>query len=87
MAANAEPQVLDKARAEGRIESILRFIRKKFGSTPKQLESKLNALPVEELDSWPRRVVRATSLEELFDGDIGRNLQPPAMRASLRLPP
>ncbi len=78
----AEPRVINKIRAEsearGKAETILNFIWGKFGSVPKQLESKLYALPAEELGGWIDRVVSATSLDELLGSGKGRRRRAPA---------
>ncbi len=78
----AEPRVINKIRAEsearGKAETILNFIRGKFGSVPKEVEARLDATPAEELGGWIDRVVSATSLDELLGASRRRRRGSPA---------
>ncbi len=86
MILDAETRILNQARAESKAEgraeamaeAVLRFVRGKFGSVPKQLEARLDATPAEELNGWIDRVLSATSLDELLGSGGGRTRRSPA---------
>jgi predicted transposase/invertase (TIGR01784 family) len=64
----------DQLRAEGRAEGevktlrrvLLRLLREKFTTLPVEAEQRIAAANADELDAWTTRVLKASSLNEVF---------------------
>ncbi len=63
---------------KGRNDTIIAFIREKFGPVPEELRNKILGTPEKKIDGWIRRVLNADSLDELIDGRRRRKRKPPA---------
>ena len=63
-----EKKGLEKGREEGRIQTLRRFIARRFGNaalTP-ALDERINAAPLEQLDRWLDAILDAATLEDVF---------------------
>ena len=58
---------LEKGRAEGKAELLLRLLRRKYGKLPAGVTKRLRGAASGDLDRWADRVMTAASLEEVFD--------------------
>lgn len=57
----------ERGRAEGRAEMLAEQLTFKFGTLPSAARSKVGAASAEQLAVWARRVLTASSLDEVFD--------------------
>lgn len=57
---------LERERIEGRIEVLLRQLRKRFGTLPAHIRKKVRAARPADLDRWLDRVLDAGSLAAVF---------------------
>ncbi len=62
-------EVRAEGRAEVKVESILRVVRKRFGVEPSDLEAQLLAASEEKLDDWLDRVLDAPNIDEAMKGN------------------
>jgi hypothetical protein len=56
----------EKLKREGRAETILRLLDKRFGPLPAEIVQRVRAATLPELDRWTDRVLDAKSLAEVF---------------------
>ncbi|WP_225732194.1 MULTISPECIES: hypothetical protein [unclassified Nocardia] len=65
----------DRLRAEGRIEerteTLLDLLQEKFESVPADITDKVHTADPDQLRTWTRRILRATTLDEVFTHQIG----------------
>ena len=59
-------QGLEKGRAEGRAEMLLRQLTERFGVPPAHVEERVRTATVEQLDLWAVAVLTADKLEDVF---------------------
>jgi hypothetical protein len=59
----------DKLRAEGRIETLLRQLTRRFGPLPDRVADRIRAGTPQELDDWTDRILTAATLEAVFAPD------------------
>jgi flagellar biosynthesis/type III secretory pathway protein FliH len=57
---------LEQGRRQGEAELLLRQLRRKFGSVPRKIQTRLRNAQPEQLLEWGERLVTANSLEEIF---------------------
>ncbi len=80
-----EAKGMAKGVAKGKAETFLRQARSKYRRVPKYRAAQVRAASVPQLDIWLGRILTATSLNEVFDGDVGHapavNGAPPSRRA------
>lgn len=55
-----------EGKAEGKAETLLRQLRKRFGPLPPSAEQRLRAGTPEQLDLWTDRILDATSIDGVF---------------------
>lgn len=55
-----------KGRVEGRVDTLRRLLRVRFGELPPELLQRLQNGTEPELERWTERLLRAGSLRELF---------------------
>ena len=58
--------IADQLREEGRIELLMRQVRKRFGEIPPAVEERIRAADRDTLDRWAERILTATTIDELF---------------------
>ena len=60
----------DQLRAQGAAralrETLTDLLREKFTSLPVEVEERIDAAGASELEAWTMRVLKATSLDEVF---------------------
>ncbi len=65
--------IMDKVyqmhQAKGKAEAFLMQARTKFRRVPTARQEQVRAASMRQLDSWMRRILTATSLDAVFDGD------------------
>jgi hypothetical protein len=68
--ARAEGQAEGRAegRAEGQAELLLKLLSLRFGALSPEVEERVRAARVEQLDVWAERVLSAANLQEVLDG-------------------
>jgi flagellar biosynthesis/type III secretory pathway protein FliH len=57
---------LEQGRRQGEAELLLRLLRRKFGSVPRKIQTRLRDAHPEQLLEWGERLLTANSLEEVF---------------------
>jgi hypothetical protein len=62
----AAERALEKGRAEGRAELVLKQLMLKFGALSEEQTQRVRRASVEQLDRWAERVLNARSLAEVF---------------------
>lgn len=60
-----------EGKAEGIAETFLKLARSKFRRVPKEQQAQVRAATLPQLDIWLNRILTATSLNEVFDGEVG----------------
>ncbi len=69
------PKIIDEVRPghlrEGRVEMLLRQMRRKFGELPDEVVARVRGAKIDQLDDWAERLLDAGSRDELFN-DGGR---------------
>ncbi|MBK8259665.1 MAG: DUF4351 domain-containing protein [Polyangiaceae bacterium] len=58
----------EEGLAQGRRTTLLHLIRRKFGSVPPQLATRVEQASSAELETWLDRILTANTLSEIFDG-------------------
>jgi hypothetical protein len=56
----------EQGRRRGEAELLLRLLRSKFGPVPKKIQARLRNAQPEQLLEWGERLVKANSLDEVF---------------------
>ena len=56
----------NKLRAEGRAEILLRQLAKRFGPVPPDVQERVRAASIPDLDRWAETVLTAPTLEAVF---------------------
>jgi flagellar biosynthesis/type III secretory pathway protein FliH len=56
----------EQGRRRGEVELLLRLLRSKFGPVPKKIQARLRKAQPEQLLEWGERLVKANSLDEVF---------------------
>jgi hypothetical protein len=68
-------QGLEQGLEQGRQQEALTFLRRllerRFGQLPGDVETRLTAASLAELEAWGERLLEANSLEAVFTGDNG----------------
>jgi hypothetical protein len=57
---------IEEGRRQGEAELLLRLLRRKFGSVPRKIQTRLRDAQPEQLLDWGERLLTANSLEEIF---------------------
>lgn len=57
-----------ESKAEGRAETLLRQLHKRFGANDDQVTARARAGSTAELDAWTDRILDAPTLVEVLDG-------------------
>jgi flagellar biosynthesis/type III secretory pathway protein FliH len=57
---------LEQGRRQGEAELLMRQLRRKFGSVPRKIQTRLRNAQPEQLLDWGERLLTANSLEEVF---------------------
>jgi predicted transposase YdaD len=55
-----------EGRRQGEAELLLRQLRRKFGSVPRKIQTRLRNAQPEQLLEWGERLITANSLDEVF---------------------
>lgn len=58
----------EKGRADGKVEMLLRQLRRRFGPLPAEIEDRVRTASGDQLDEWSERFVDARDLAEVFGG-------------------
>ncbi|MEO5379183.1 MAG: DUF4351 domain-containing protein [Magnetococcus sp. DMHC-6] len=66
-------QKLQDGRQEGKAETLLRQLTRRFGTLPSNIQEKVNVADLETLELWSDLFVDARSLEDVFGSDININ--------------
>jgi flagellar biosynthesis/type III secretory pathway protein FliH len=57
---------IEQGRRQGEIELLLRLLRRKFGSVPRNIQARVRDAQPDQLLEWGERLVIASSLGEIF---------------------
>lgn len=60
---------LDEGRREGLASMLLDQLQERFGEVPDDLQERVRNAPIEALRSWGKRLVSATTLQEVFGAE------------------
>ena len=66
-----EARGLVQGRAEGKAETLLRLLERRFGAVPEDARARILAAPVRDLDAWFDASVSASDLDDVFGNDAG----------------
>ena len=58
-----------EGRTEGRTDTLLRLLNRRFGLLPAGTEPRLRSASAAELDRWTDRILEAKTLAEVFAAD------------------
>ena len=64
-----EARGLVRGRAEGKAETLLRQLERRFGAVPEDARARIIAAPVGDLDAWLDAFVSASDLDDVFGND------------------
>ncbi len=62
----------EEGRAEGKVETLLRLARLKFGAIPRSLATRLRGATNEDLDRWLDAMITADDLDAVFESSPRR---------------
>lgn len=57
---------LERAEAKGRGDALLKLLTLKFGPPTDEVQARVGAASLDELDTWIERILAATSVDEVF---------------------
>ena len=60
------PTVAEVWKKEGKAETLLRQLERRFGDVPEDAAARVLAAPVEDLDAWLDAILSASSLDDIF---------------------
>jgi uncharacterized protein DUF4351/putative YhgA-like transposase len=64
-----EAELRQEGRQEGEAMLLVRLLQKRFGELPASIHARLQSATPKQLEYWGERLLDATSLNELFNGD------------------
>ena len=59
-------QIRNEGRAEGRAETLLRQIARRFGAPPDTVAARIRSAHMDDLDRWTDRILDAKTLDDVF---------------------